>query len=79
MTVVTINIDDNNLLLRLREWLKTNAPTTEMQEQTDEINWTDAKLDAQTNTLVKDSIARRKTGDTSHLSPETLQEIFYDL
>ena len=80
MTVLTISTEDNNLLLRLREWLKINAPTAKIQEQTGQINWTDAKLDAETDSLVRDSIARRKVGDTSYLyEAKTIQEIFYDL
>jgi hypothetical protein len=80
MTVITISTEDKNLLLRLREWLKQNEPKAKIEELSSEINWTDAKLDAATDALVRDSIARRKVGDTSHLiQVNDLKEVFYDL
>jgi hypothetical protein len=80
MTVVTIQTEDTNLLLRLREWLKQNAPTAKVQENEVQINWTDATLDAESEALVKDTIARRKAGDRSHLADiQSIKEVFYDL
>jgi hypothetical protein len=57
-----------------------NTDKEKFQESTSEINWTDATLDAETDALVRDSIARRKVGDTGHLHyVSSLNEIFYDL
>lgn len=80
MTVVTISTEDSNVLIRLKEWLKQNAPKAKVQEFSSEINWTDAKLDAATDALVRDSIARRKVGDRSHLAEnQSIKDVFYDL
>ncbi len=80
MTVVTISTEDNAILVRLREWLKQNAPTAQVQEKDIAIRWTDATLDAETDALVRDSIARRKVGNRSHLADnQSINEVFYDL
>jgi hypothetical protein len=57
-----------------------NAIPTEIKKNTKKkakINWTDAKLDAETERLVRESIARHEAGTPS--SSPTIKEVFYDL
>jgi hypothetical protein len=42
--MTAVAIQDTNLLLRWREWLKQNAPTAKVQENEVQINWTDGFL-----------------------------------
>lgn len=78
MTVVTIRSEDVTFLNNLRQWLKNNtASDTVTEEFNTDVQWTDAKLDEETERLVWKSILRNERNEASK-SP-TIQEVFYDL
>lgn len=78
MTVVTIRSEDVAFLNKLRQWLKKNtASDTVTEEFSTDVQWTDAKLDEETERLVWKSILRNERNEASQ-SP-TIQEVFYDL
>lgn len=81
MTVITIATNNNSLFPLLQRWLKENDSSASIQASaSDEIVWTDKKIDAVTHASILDSIERHKQGDTSHLvQVNDLKEVFYDL
>lgn len=78
MTVVTIRSEDAVFLNRLRQWLKTHTTSdTVTEEFNTDVQWTDAKIDEETERLVWKSILRNERNEEPK-SP-TIQEVFYDL
>ncbi len=78
MTVITIRTEDHEFLNNLNLWLKKNTPKVAVEtEYSTEINWTDARLDAKTERLVWESIARNEANIS--LNSPSIKEVFYDL
>jgi hypothetical protein len=78
MTVITIRSEDAQFLRSLRQWLKKHIPSeAQTTEFSTDVEWTDAKLDAETERLVWKSILRNERNE--NLDSPTIQEVFYDL
>ena len=77
MTVITIRSEDHQFLNSLKQWLKKHTPKEVVTEYSTEIQWTDAKLDAETERLVWESIARNEA--KIPLNSPSIKEVFYDL
>jgi hypothetical protein len=88
MTTLEITISDDSQLEHFISMLKEFRFVSDVQlgtkaeqkKKKTKINWTDAKLDAASDALVRDSIARRKAGDRSHIADnQSVKTVFYDL